>query len=277
MAEEADRESVERASMLPSRLIYEVIRREGEEELNRPLRSLIWAGIAAGALISFSVIAEAVLRSHLPDNEFRFLIENLGYAFGFILVIMGNMQLFTENTIKTVLPVVADPTLYKFQRSAGLWGVVLGANLVGALAAGLFFAYTAALPEEIFAAAVELSEHGTGFDAGTGFARAIPAGILVAAIVWMTPQAESAAFFLIGTFTWLIAAGDFTHVVVGSFEMWFLMVQGQLNAFDAVFRFFLPVLAGNIVGGTAVFTLLAWGQVKEEVAEDNVAKTEPQE
>ena len=68
-----------------------------------------------------------------------------------------------------------------------------------------------------------------------GFWRAIPAGVIVALIVWMLPQADETAFFLILVFTWLIAG------------------------------FFLPVLSGNIIGGTIIFTLLAWGQVRDEV------------
>ena len=67
---------------LSPRLVYQIIRIEGEEELARPLRSLIWAGIAAGMLISFSVLGEAILRTHLPDTSSRYLIENFGYSFG---------------------------------------------------------------------------------------------------------------------------------------------------------------------------------------------------
>lgn len=93
----------------------------------------------------------------------------------------------------------------------------------------------------------------------------IPAGVLVATLVWMLPQAEDAAFFVIITFTWVIAAGDFTHIVAGSVEMAFLVVTGAIGFSDAVFGFFLPVLAGNVVGGSAIFAMLVWGQVKEEI------------
>ena len=88
---EVDRQSIEEATALAPRLIYEIIRREGEEEINRTARSLIWSGIAAGILISFSVLGEAIFRTYLPDTPARFLIENLGYSFGFLLVILGRM------------------------------------------------------------------------------------------------------------------------------------------------------------------------------------------
>ena len=97
--------------------------------------------------------------------------------------------------------------------------------------------------------------------------RGIPAGVLIAAIVWMIPQARASAFWIIVVFTWLIAAGDFTHIVAGSVEMAFLMLEGSLGLADAAFGFFLPVLAGNVVGGTAIFALLVWGQVRSEIVE----------
>ena len=110
-----------------------------------------------------------------------------------------------------------------------------------------------------------LSQHATGFSASEGFLRAIPAGVLVASIVWMMPGQNGGEVLLIVIFTWLIAAGDFTHIIAGSVEMWVLILQGELGASPATLGFFLPVLAGNIVGGTLVFALLAWGQVKDEV------------
>ena len=97
------------------------------------------------------------------------------------------------------------------------------------------------------------------------FLRGIPAGILVASIVWMLPSQNGSEVLLIVLFTWLIAAGDFTHIIAGSVEMWFLLLQGDLGAIPALLQFFVPVLVGNVVGGTVVFTLLAWGQVKAEV------------
>jgi len=161
--------------------------------------------------------------------------------------------------------VVGRPSAASFRSLMRLWGIVLTANVIGAFAAACLFAFTPALPPEILPAIKELSEHATGMPAMTGFARAIPAGILVAAIVWLMPEAKEASFFVILTFTWLIAVGDFTHIVAGSVEMAYLLVTGDLAVFDAVFRFFLPVLAGNVVGGTAIFSLTAWGQVKDEV------------
>jgi formate/nitrite transporter FocA (FNT family) len=250
---------------LSPKLIFEVIRRDGVEELERPKRSLMWSGVAAGIMISLSVLGEAVFRTYLPDAEWSYLVENLGYSLGFLVVILGRMQLFTENTITTVLPLMQDPTQVMLRRVATLWGIVLTANVVGAFAAGITFAHTSAIPAELLPAIEELSRHATGFAPLEAFQRAVPAGILVAAIVWMLPESEGFGFFVILVFTWMIAAGDFTHIVAGSVEMAYLMVQGMLPFGDAVFGFFLPVLAGNILGGTMIFALLAFGQVRDEL------------
>lgn len=273
LKEEEERESVEEATKLSPKLIYEVIRREGEEELARPTRSLIWSGIAAGQLIAFSVLGEAIFRTYLPDAGWRHLVENLGYSLGFLLVILGKMQLFTENTITTVLPLMVKPNKAMFGRVARLWSIVLVANVVGAFGVSFMMAFTSVIPADLGPALLELSHHAMGFSATEGFFRAIPAGVLVAAIVWMLPQNQDSSFFVILTFTWLIAAGDFTHVVAGSVEMAYLIWLGELGAMQAIFVFFLPVLAGNVFGGTMIFALTAWGQVREELEPEKKHKT----
>ncbi|MEM6891210.1 MAG: formate/nitrite transporter family protein [Pseudomonadota bacterium] len=256
--------TVKRASPIPSAVIYEIIRREGEEELARTNRSLIWSGVAAGLMMSFSVLGEAIFRTYLPDVRHAYLIENIGYSFGFLLVIMGRLQLFTENTITTVFPVLANPKLAVFLSTLRLWGIVLLANVAGAFAAALMM-HTGAVSEEFRPAIQSLSEHATGMGASESFLRGIPAGILVAAMVWSMPQANTGRFFVILAFTWLIAAGDFTHIIAGSVEMAYLITGGNLSLGSALFHFFLPVLAGNIVGGTAVFTMIAYGQVVDDI------------
>jgi formate/nitrite transporter FocA (FNT family) len=260
-----EEETIQDAGRLSSRMIYEVVRRDGDEELHRPTASLLWSGTTAGLLISFSVLGEAIFRTYLPDAPSSYLVENLGYSFGFLLVILGRMQLFTENTITTILPLVARQDMSCLLRVLRLWGLVLAANLVGAAVAGAFIVWSGTMSEPLLAAIFELSEHATGFPPGTAFLKAIPAGILVAAIVWMLPAQQGNEVLLIVAITWLIAAGDFTHIIAGSVEMWVLVFAGDLGAQGAILGFFLPVLAGNVAGGTAVFAFLAWGQVKAEV------------
>ena len=241
------------------------ILRSGEEELDRLMGALWFSGIAAGILISFSVLGEALFRAYLPDASWRYIVENAGYSLGFLLVILGRLQLFTENTITTVVPVVITPTRRVFERTARLWGVVLLANVVGAFAVATFFAYAPVLAPDVRGAFTDLSHHATGMPALEGFLKGIPAGVLIAALVWMLPGQHSGHIAIIVIFTWLIALGDFTHIVAGSVEMAFLAVQGEISFGQSVFGFFIPVLFGNVVGGTAIFTMLTWAQIRPEV------------
>jgi len=266
---EREEASVDRATRLSALLIYEAIRRDGKEEMTRPKTSLVFSGLAAGILIAFSVVGEAIFRAYLPKGQdWTFLLENLGYSLGFLLVVLGRMQLFTENTITTVLPLMARPCREYVIMTARLWGIVLGANVVGAFVAAGFLLYAAAVPEEVGAAILELSAHATSFPALEAFSKAIPAGVLIAAIVWMLPTTPHNTLPIILVFTWLIAAGDFTHIIVGSVEMAYMLLSGGMSAFAAVFEFFIPVLLGNVVGGTAVFTLIVWAQVAAEVKKE---------
>lgn len=262
---QSEDDAVEEAAMLSPKLLFESVRRNGEEELLRPNRALLFSGIAAGILISFSVLGEALLRTWLPDAEWRYIVENMGYTFGFMLVILGRMQLFTENTITTVAPVLINRSGAAFQRMIALWTLVLGANVIGAFIVAGFFVYAPVLSTDVAAAFTDLSRHATGMPAMEGLMRGIPAGVLIAALVWMLPTAKGNEVTLIFLFTWLIALGDFTHIVAGSVEMAYLLVQADLGLGQAVFGFFLPVLAGNVIGGTVIFTLLVWAQIQPEV------------
>ncbi|MEM7496876.1 MAG: formate/nitrite transporter family protein [Pseudomonadota bacterium] len=249
--------------------VYLAISAEGVEEMNRPTASLFWSGVAAGLLIAFSVVAEALLRAHLPATEWRPLVENFGYSAGFLIVIMGRMQLFTENTITTVLPTVAEPSWDNIGCSARIWGIVFGANLVGAAVAALFLAEAGSLAAPVNEAIGAISAHaieGSGLDI---FIRAIPAGILIAAIVWMLPSAETSTFWVVLFFTYLIALGDFAHVVAGSVEAFYVLFTDEAASLSLVLGFLIPAFLGNVVGGTVVFAVLAYGQVREELPDND--------
>ena len=257
-------EQVQEGLRLSAHQIYEVVRRDGVEEMTRPLVSLLFSGLAAGLLISVSLLGPAVLRAALPDTSWRPMVESLGYTLGFLLVIESRMQLFTENTITTVLPLASRPRAEYFFLTGRLWGVVLMANVVGGLVAALFFAHSGAVSPEVQDAMRSISESAVLKAPLEGFVRAIPAGVLIAAIAWMLPTSPRNPFHIIVTFTWVIAAADFGHVVLGSVEMSYLSVLGELDVLQMV-SFFFPALLGNVVGGTLVFAIMAWAQVVCEV------------
>src|SRR5215813_4758304 len=131
-------------------VIYEVVRRLGEEEMVRPATSLWWSGVAAGLSISFSLLSQAILKTHLPEASWQPLVVSFGYCIGFIMAVLSRQQLFTESTITAVLPVAADVTWGNVLRMTRLWAIVLAANLAGTLFAALFCTYTPVLSGDIY-------------------------------------------------------------------------------------------------------------------------------
>jgi formate-nitrite transporter family protein len=262
---EREVEDIEERSSPRTPVIYEIVRRLGEEEMARPALSLWWSGVAAGLSISFSLLAQSVLQAHLPDESWRPLVSGLGYSVGFIMVVMSRQQLFTENTITVVLPVMADFTGENLIELARMWTLVLLANLVGTFLAALFCHLAPVLIPELRDAMLEISRgllHHSWLEMVT---RGIAAGFLIAAMVWLIPGADSAQFQVITIMTWLISVGGFMHIIAGSMEAFVLVLNGDAGPGAMLFDFFIPVLIGNVIGGTALFALIAYAQVMKEI------------
>jgi formate-nitrite transporter family protein len=258
-------EDIEERSSARTPIIYEIVRRLGEEEMARPAVSLWWSGVAAGLSISFSLLAQAILQTHLPDAPWRPLVSDLGYSVGFVMVVMSRQQLFTESTVTAVLPVMAEFNADNLFKLGRMWGVVLLANFAGTLFAALFCDLTPVLTPEIKAGMLEISRHILGHGWFEMFFRAIAAGFLIAAMVWLIPSAETAQFYVIVMMTYLISAGSFMHIIAGSVEAFLLVLNGEMQWSEMLTGFVIPVLIGNIIGGTALFALIAYAQVMKEI------------
>ncbi len=269
-----EQDAIERAGPRPQ-VVYASISARGQEELNRPAISLFGSGVAAGLLIMMSVIAEALIMMQLPDVKGAKLIGDVGYTFGFLIVILGRLQLFTENTITPVLPLLANPTRRAFNRTGRLWLIVFTANLTGVLMAATLLAWGDIVTDAQFAAIMEVSgkvaEH-TPFET---LRYGVIAGVLIAAIVWCLPTAGGNPFLLIFTMTYLIALGDFTHVIAGSGEGFLLLMEGQVTLGWLIFGLILPAFVGNVIGGTVLFATLAYVQVAEEISQNKRRREGP--
>nr|WP_295661367.1 formate/nitrite transporter family protein [Polymorphobacter sp.] len=251
-----------------AKVVHEVIRIQGDDELNRPALSLLCSGFAAGVGISASLLTEAFLHQRLPDASWTPLVTSFGYCVGFVIVILGNLQLFTENTITVVLPVAVKPSLGNFGRLGRLWGLAIVANLAGTLLVAAMLAHKMIVSPEQLDAAVVVSARLLDNDALTTLLRGIPAGFLVASIAWILPNARGSEFWVVVMITYVIAIGGFSHVVAGSAEAWLLWLTGKASLGWALGGFIGPALAGNIIGGTGLFAVLAHGQVRDEINTD---------
>ena len=248
---------------LSARAVYAAISRDGEEELARAPLSLWWSALAAGLAISMSVLGKAFLYDALPEAPWRDLVSNLGYVFGFLIVILGRMQLFTENTITVVLPLASRFSFHGLAVAARLWAVVLLGNLLGTLLMAWFIYYVMGTPAQIDAL-ISLSKPVFDNSMGEMLIKAIPAGFIIAAVVWMLPNSRGFEFWMILVLTYLIGLGSFVHIIVGSTEAYLLWFAGQVQAAQVGLQFLLPAFVGNVIGGTVLFSLLAYGQVQDK-------------
>jgi formate/nitrite transporter FocA (FNT family) len=260
LSEEELQEAKEKSSVTVH-VVHEAVRREGEEELKRSNSALAWSGLAAGLSIGFSAILEGLMRSALPDAPWRPLVSKFGYSAGFVLVILGRQQLFTEDTLTPVLPLFHKKDRATLWNVARLWVVVFLSNMLGALAIAWTLGNTGIVRPEVRDAIAGIAREAIAPGFGLVVLRGIFAGWLMAMLVWVLPFAETGRFFVIVGITWLISLGGFAHVVAGAVEALFLATTGLTTWQHAVGGFIVPALIGNIIGGVALVAVINHAQV----------------
>lgn len=252
--------------------IYEHICQDGEKELERDAMALLWSAIAAGLLMGALLLAKGIFYVELEGVLGSFLLENFGYTFGFIIVIMACQQLFTENTVTAVLLVMQKLTMSNVGLLIRLWGVVLLGNIFGTGIAAWAFEYMLIFNEETCDAFVKIGMDVMKNTFSEMFANAIIFGWLIATMVWMFFAAGAAKIVVIILMTWLIALGDTTYIVVGFVEIFYLVFNGTLHWSDFIWLFALLTLAGNICGGTFIFALMSYAQICNDMSNKRKAE-----
>jgi formate/nitrite transporter FocA (FNT family) len=257
--QDADKNQPPRAAVL-----HEIIRTQGDQELERSVAALWWSALAAGLTMGLSLMAMGLLNSRLPDGEAFKVIASFGYCAGFLAVILARQQLFTENTLTAVLPVMTKPTLNNVGRLIRLWTVVLFGNLCGTLLVAYVMLHLPIFDNKTDMAFLEIGRKVMENDVSKMFAKGIVSGWMIATMVWMIPSMENGKMWIIILITYLMALGDFTHIVVGSAEVSYLVFAGELPWKDFWLVFAGPTLAGNIIGGSFIFALLSHAQIRSE-------------
>lgn len=257
-AESEEQEIRERTSP-GGHIVYEAVRQEGLDELARSNSSLAWSGLAAGLSMGFSLLSEGILRSHLPDTPARALIARFGYCVGFLVVVLGRQQLFTENTLTVILPLLRKPNFGMFGNVARLWAIVLASNLVGTFLMGWFIGNTPVVRPEVQAAMAEVGRQSMTPLFFTLLLKGIFAGWLIALMVWLMPFAETARVWVIIIITYIVGLGEFSHIVAGSVDAFYLVGRGEKTILD-YFAYMFPILIGNIIGGSSIVAAIAHAQ-----------------
>jgi formate/nitrite transporter FocA (FNT family) len=251
----------ERRTSVKAHVVHETIRRDGEEELQRPLPAVAFSGLAAGLSMGFSFVAEALIQSHLPDTLWRPLITNLGYPLGFLIVIIARQQLFTENTLTAIIPLLTRRSLVTLFLVLRLWIVVLLANLTGAHIFAWVIGNTSVLKPEFHQALDELARHAADVSFGSAVVRGIFAGWLIATVVWMLAASTSGRIAIIVTLTYFVSLAGLTHIVAGSVEVLYLVMTGQRTWGSYLMSYMVPTLIGNCLGGVSLVSALNHAQV----------------
>ncbi len=259
-----ERKEAKRRSAPGPAVVYEAIRHEAEMELARSNPALFWSGLAAGLSMGFSFLAEALLKSGLPDTSWENLIAKLGYSVGFMIVILGRQQLFTENTLTPVLQLLHRKTGDVLLNTARLWGVVLLANVLGTLVFALALVATPIVADAQHVALASVAKHALADDFWTTFTRAILAGWLIALMVWLLPVAETGRVTVIIIITYLVGIAGLPHIIAGSTEALYALLQGQAGLATVLGTFFLPTLLGNTLGGVALVAAINYAQVRAD-------------
>ncbi len=272
--EAATDEAASKLETVSTSVIYEVISRDGDHELHRSFSALWWSGVIAGLAISMSVLAKGALVAVLPEARWTPAVSNLGYTLGFLIVILGRMQLFTENTITPILSLLRAPTAENFLRTGRLWAIVFTANMVGCLLAAIVLVYVHILPAEQFEGVLHVARHYAKATPMQHLTWGMPAGFLIASLVWIMPRMKDAGEVLvIVLITYVIGVGGMSHVVAGSTELFVLMLRGEMSFGYVTLYGIAPALAGNVIGGTGMFAAITYAQVRDEVTPPSGRRT----
>ncbi len=263
--DDREQEQAEDNAAMTPLVIHEIIRAQGEHEQERTTSSLAWSGLAAGLSVGFSFLVQSTMQAGLGDVPWHKLVDSLGYSVGFLIVVLGRQQLFTETTLTALIPTLTNRTAAAFAETMRVWSVVLAANIVGTILFGLAAAQPWLFSPDVHATMAEVAAHTTERGFAATMATAGLAGWIIGLMVWLLPGAGPARPLIIIILTYVVALCGFPHIIAGSAEAVFSVATGHTSVGDYLLRFFLPTLIGNSTGGTALAALLNHAPIVDEL------------
>jgi len=240
--------------------IYDKAKENARDELDRSPHALAFSGVAGGFTMGLTALGVATTRALLGEGPVHDFASMLFYPIGFVAVIIGRSQLFTENTLYPVVLVFSERR--HVLETLRLWAIVFVCNVLGAFLFAVLAAKTSSLQPKTLDEIVKM---------GVGMVAAIPSNVfwsgvvggwLIALVAWMV----SASHWTIGQIAviWLlcyiVGAGHFAHCIATSGEIMVAALRGATTG-GAYLRWLLFATLGNIVGGVMIVSVLNWGQV----------------
>ena len=239
--------------------IYKQVATNAREELKRTSVALGISGFAGGMFMGLSALGTAISLAFMGHSPGAQMVSRMFYPLGFIVVIVGRAQLFTENTLYPVALVLAEKR--EFWNTMRLWVVVLPSNVLGALAFAALAALTPALNPQFVAELSQLGTDAITHPGGTVFWSGVMGGWIIATAAWLVSGSHSitGSVMIIWMLTFIVGLGNFAHCIATSGEI-LVAVLTHHAAWSSYPRWFVPAVLGNICGGVGMVTLLEYGQ-----------------
>ncbi|GAA0245293.1 formate/nitrite transporter family protein [Haladaptatus pallidirubidus] len=233
--------------------IFQRVTATADEEIGRSTRLLFFSGLAAGLSVGATFLARAAMTTAYPENV---AMGNLLYPIGFVIIVIGSYQLFTENTLTPVTLVLTR--LASLPQLLRLWTVVLAANVIGAGISAYLLARTGIFEPEVAETAYRFGEHAMSTSWSALFYKGTFAGGLVATMVWLVHAAREtiSRLLIVYSIMIIIPIADLFHCVVGACEVLFLVFIGSASVGSVFADFFVPVVLGNTIGGIVFVALV---------------------
>jgi formate/nitrite transporter FocA (FNT family) len=241
--------------------IYEQVSRNARHELDRAALGLFISGLAGGITMGLTALSTSIVIAQLGQSSTARVIADLLYPIGFIAVILGRAQLFTENTLYPVALMLAERR--HGWRTLRLWAIVLPSNVLGAFLFALLAVRTGALRPEFVTAMTRMGVEAAGVTTSHVFWSGVIGGWIIALVAWLVSGSHSitGSVMLIWLLTFVVGLGGFAHCIATSGEILSAILDHQLSV-SQYFAWLAPATLGNICGGVLLVTLLEYGQVK---------------
>ena len=242
--------------------IFHNVIEDARAELKRSPKKLAFSGLAGGLTLGLTGLAVASIRALLGRGGWQDLISYLAYPIGFIAVIIGRAQLFTENTLYPVI-LVLDERRYLLE-TLRLWGVVFASNILGATLFALLAIKSGALLPGIASQLVDLGMEALQGSAAHIFWSGVIGGWLIALVAWVVTASQwtIGQMAMVWVLTFVVGVGKFSHCVVTSGEIISAVLAGSATAGEYL-RWLLLATSGNVLGGVVIVSVLNYGQVRE--------------
>ncbi len=252
-----NQKSLERPS---AQEIFEQVANNARQELKRSTSALAISGFAGGIFMGLSALGNGIALSMLGTSSKAQFIAKMFYPLGFIVVILGRAQLFTENTLYPVALVLAEKK--HFWNTMRLWFTVLPANVLGALAFAALAGLTSALSPDVVHALGGLGMDALHREPNAVFWSGVMGGWIIALAAWLVSGSHSitGSVMIIWILTFVVGLGNFAHCIAASGEILTAVLTGQAGWIPYM-KWLGIAVAGNISGGVGMVTLLEYGQV----------------